>query len=522
MICNEADRKFKFIEEPLKERLKKNSITNILYFILTFPLLFFLTPLILKYVGKEVYGIWVLTGTILIFIELFANMQMSSSVSILVPKFDPQKEEKDINEICNTLIVFYFVISVIVGVLYLFFKNDIISIFFKIDKQNIETTHFILTVSIYFFLINFIITGFAYLMGGFNIFYINNILHIIIGYIRAALMVFVLFTGYGIKGIVIVQMTTTLFESIILAFFTKMVFPPLRIGFKYFSLTKLKIMLGISIKLLFSRIAVQINNNIDKLILGYFLNPVIIAYYQLGSGIAKYITSVPEMLGVSSLLPAASELKTKKQSEKIIILYNRVNKYIFFIALLLCSGFIIFGREFINLWLGKGYDDAYIALTILSIAYTLGVAGLVAMNLLNGMEKINETMTVSIICAIINIILSVILTKFYGLKGAAFGTLISMGLGAILYYILFYKIVQSHLNLIDVLIKPLVCILLAFVCNYFIEKQIGENINWILFFGKIIIFSIIYFLMANFVVRQFDDYDRDIIKNYIPFLKIIK
>ncbi|MCX7698535.1 MAG: oligosaccharide flippase family protein, partial [Candidatus Goldbacteria bacterium] len=290
MIDNESGGNFKFINEPLKERLKKNSITNILYFILTLPLLFFLTPLILKYVGKEVYGIWVLTGTILIFIEIFANMQMSSSVSILVPKFDPKKEEKDINEICNTLIVFYFVISVIIGILYLFLKNNIVSIFFKVDKQNIETTHFILTVSIYFFLINFIITGFAYLMGGFNIFYVNNILHIIISYIRAALMVFVLFTGYGIKGIVIVQMTTTLFESIILAFFTKMVFPPLRISFKYFSLTKLKIMLGISIKLLFSRIAIQINNNIDKLILGYFLNPVIIAYYQLGSAIAKYIT----------------------------------------------------------------------------------------------------------------------------------------------------------------------------------------------------------------------------------------
>lgn len=511
--------KLRFLNEPLKERLKKNSITNILHFVLTFPVLFFITPLILKYVGKEAYGIWVLAGTILIFVELFANMQMSSALSILVPKYDVKRDEKDINQICNTLIVFYFSITVFVFILYFFWRENVINLFFKVDKNNFETANFVLTASIYFFLINFVITGFAYLMSGFNIFYINNIAHIVIGYVRAGLMILVLFAGYGIKGIVLVQMTTTLFETIFLAFFTKVVFPPLKIGFKYFSLEKFKMMFSIGVRLLFSRIAVQVNSNIDKLILGYFLNPVIIAYYQLGAGIAKYITSVPEMLGLSSLLPAASELKSKNQNEKIAVLYNRVNKYIFFIALLLCFGFIIFGREFINLWLGKGYDEAYTVLAILSVAYAFGVAGFAAMNLLNGMEKINETMFVSIICAVVNITLSIILTKYYGLKGAASGTLISMGLGSILFYFLFYKIIKCHLNLIDVFIKPLICILAAFFVNYLIEMKTEIKANWILFFGKTFVFSAVYFFMAYFIVRQFDNYDKDIIKSYIPIFK---
>lgn len=509
----------RFLNDPLKERLKKNSITNILYFGLTFPILFFITPLILKYVGKEIYGIWVLTGTILIFIELFANMQMSSAVSILIPKYDNKKDVNEINQICNTLVIFYFFVSVFIFVLYFIFRENLINLFFKVEKNNIEIANFILTVSLYIFLINFIITGFVYLLGGFNIFYINNILHIIFGFLRAGLMVFVLFAGYGIKGIVLVQMITTLFETILLVFFTKIVFPPLQFGLIYFNFEKLKAMIGISVKLLFSKIAIQINNNIDKLILGYFLNPVIITYYQLGAGIAKYITSVPEMLGLSSLLPAASELKTRKQTEKIVILYNRVNKYIFFMAFLLCAGFIIFGREFINLWLGNGYDEAYTALTILSIAYVLGIMGFAAMNLLNGMEKINETMFVSIICAVVNVILSIILTRYYGLKGAATGTLISMGIGSLLFYFLFYKIIKCHLNLIDVFLKPLICVMVAFSVNYLIEIKISIGANWILFFGKTLIFSFVYFFMSYFVVGLFDNYDKEIVKSYIPIFR---
>jgi len=510
---------WKFLDEPLKERLKKNSITNILYFILTFPILFFITPLIIKYVGKELYGVWVLTGTILVFVELFANMQMSSAISILIPKFDAKKQGKDINEFCNTLFFFYFFISVLFLIIYFLFKEDIINIFFKVDKSYFGLVSFILTFSMCLFFMNFVLLGITYVLGGFNIFYINNIMHIIIGYLRAGLMVFVLFSGFGIKGIVIVQMTTILFETIILVFFTKIVFSGLKIGINYFSLDKLKIMFNMAFKLLFSRIAVQFNNNIDKLILGYFLNPVVIAYYQLGAGIAKYITSIPEMLGLASLLPAASELKAKNQNEKIAILYNRVNKYIFFVAILLCSGFIIFGKDFINLWLGEGFYDAYVALSVLSIAYTLGIAGFAAMNLLNGMEKINETMVVSIITAILNIILSILLTKFYGLKGAATGTLISMGVGSILFYILFFKIVRIHLNIIDVFIKPVICVIIAYGCNYLIELRIVLKMNWMVFSGKTILFSIIYILAAYFVVSLFDNYDKDIIKNYLPFLK---
>ncbi|HPD18617.1 MAG TPA: oligosaccharide flippase family protein [Candidatus Goldiibacteriota bacterium] len=511
---------FRFINEPLKNRLKKNSITNILYFVLTLPIIFFITPLILKYVGKEAYGIWVIAGTILIFVELFTNMQMSAAVSILIPKYDVNKNKKDLNEICNTLVFFYFLTSVLVFVLYFFFKGNIINLFFNVEKNSVETVNFVLTASIYLFLINFVISGFVYFMNGFNVFYINSIMHIITGYVRAGLMVFVLFAGYGIKGIVIVQMTTTLAETIILVFFAKVIFPPLKIGLKYVNFEKFKTMFNVGSRLFFSRVATQINNNVDKLILGYFLNPVMTAYYQIGSSIAKGITNIPEILGLYSLLPAASELKNKNQNNKIPVLYNRVNKYIFFVALFLCSGFIIFGREFINLWLGRGYNEAYMVLRILSIAYTLGVAGYAAMNLLNGMEKINETMTVSIVCAIINVMLSIVLTKFYGLKGAAVGTLISMGISAVWFYLLFYKIIKCHLNLVEIFIKPLLCILAAFCINFLIELKIITYSNWMLFFVKIFIFSVIYFFMSYFVVRQFDDYDRDIIKSYNPLSKL--
>ena len=146
--------KLKHIKEPLKERLKKNSITNILHFILTFPLMFIITPMILKYVGKELYGVWALTGTILIFVELFGGIQTSSALSILVPRYNPETQNKDINELVNTMFVFYLFSAMVFLILYLLTQSSILKLFFNVKKEIIPLTKFIISFSLYLSLIH--------------------------------------------------------------------------------------------------------------------------------------------------------------------------------------------------------------------------------------------------------------------------------------------------------------------------------------------------------------------------------
>ena len=88
------------VEETIKEKVKKNTISSLAFFILTFPIMFIVTPLILKFAGKEAYGIWAITATIIAFLE-FIGLQTPTALSINIPKYDLKKGGMEINGLLN-------------------------------------------------------------------------------------------------------------------------------------------------------------------------------------------------------------------------------------------------------------------------------------------------------------------------------------------------------------------------------------------------------------------------------------
>ena len=504
------------VEETLKEKVKKNTISSLAFFILTFPIMFIVTPLILKFAGKEAYGIWAITATIIAFLE-FIGLQTPTALSINIPKYDLKKGGQEINGLLNTLFVFYIAMALLVIAGYFGFQSLIIQHIFKADTLLIDDARFVLTASILLYLFNFVILAFAYISVGFNLVYPANIMHIIIGWLRLGAFVWVLIAGYGIKGVAVVQGISIIVETIALIIWMKIVYPPLAFNPLLFSFKKLKDLLGLSVKLLFTRLAVTVNYNIDKMVLAYFVNPIMVAYYQIGSGIAKYITMVSDMLGVTTLVPAAAELKNKNEFGKLFNLYSRINKYIFFLAIFFTVAIIIFGKEFIYLWLGSGYETVYQVMVFLSVTYCISLIGTPAMQVLNGLEHVNSPMIAGGLTALLNIILSIILVKYFGLTGALIGTGISMSIGALVMYYLFYKRMKKSINVIDTFLKPLAA---SFVAAGFLIL-VGHMFppGWMFFFLKAFIFSIIYLFGALFIFKQFDWYDLDLIKGYLPFLK---
>lgn len=502
---------FKYLYEPLKARLRKNSITNILFFVVTLPILFIITPIILKFVGKEVYGIWALTGTILVFIELIGGLQSSSALGVVIPKYDPKKQSREINEIINTLFVFYFFTAALLCLIYFFSESFIIKTFFKVSETQLDVVKFILSVSFYLFMLNFVLTGYAHLLASFNIIYVHNILHIIIGYLRLGLMAYFLFASYGIKSVVIIQMTTTIIETLIIIIIMKKMFPLLALNPFLFRIDKLKILLSLSIRIFFTRAAGLINYNFDKLILGWLINPVMVAYYQIAASITKYIATIPDMLGMHSLLPAAAELKAKNKNEKIAILYNRASKYILFMGIFLMSGIIVFGKEFINLWLGCGYEQAYLIMIFLAAGYTYNLLGYAPTFILNGMGRINEPMIISIVTALLNIVLSTLLALKFGLYGTLMGTVISMFAGTTALFLIFYKMTGCMVAFKNIFLKPVIAGLIAYIPIYFINTNIEINNSLILFLVKVLLFTLI-FMTSIFAVKYFDKDDFEIIK----------
>jgi len=504
---------WRYIEEPLKEKLKKNTATMLLFFITTFPLAFIITPMVLKYTGKELYGVWALVTTLLVFVELIGGLQMPSAMSIMAPKYDPRTRHKDINEIANTMFFYYLASAFVLALIYLLFGDVIFKMFFKVTPENLNDSAFVAAFSFYAFLVNFVMLGFVYLLNALNVMYFTNVVHIIIAYLRTAAMIGTLLLGYGIKGVVAAQMVSILAETVILLFCLKKVYPALELSASHISVKKFREMISLSLKLLSSKAAVLVGQNADKLILGYFINPVYAAYYQIGASVSKYISLLPEMMGLNSLMPAASELKARDMHNKIHVMFVRVTRYIFFAGILLCSGILVFGNEFITLWLGSGYEEAFLAMVVLAAAYTASLIGYPAMNILNGMERVKEVMWASIGAAVLNIVLSVILTKLYGLTGTLISAAISLTAGGFALYIIYRVISGKAGGIILAVVKPLLAAVVSLGVVASVEYFIGQETGWLLLSAKALLFTAVYAGVCIFVFKVLDEKDIELVKS---------
>jgi hypothetical protein len=120
---------------------------------------------------------------------------------------------------------------------------------------------------------------------------------------------------------------------------------------------------------------------------------------------------------------------------------------------------------------------------------------------------------------VLNIVLSATRTYKFGLRGALVGTVISITIGAVMLYVLFVKILKHSMDFINVFFKPLVSVAAAFLINYLIELKKPRPIRGKCFFLQDHPVCRGLFYHQHICLKQFDEYNIDLLGGYLPFLK---
>ena len=87
--------------------------------------------------------------------------------------------------------------------------------------------------------------------------------------------------------------------------------------------------------------------------------------------------------------------------------------------MLLISGFILFGREFIALWAGKDYSIAYAIVLVLIIPAAIPNMQSIGVLIMQAMNKHQFRAILYLICAILNVCMSIPAGIKYGPLGCA-------------------------------------------------------------------------------------------------------
>ena len=210
---------------------------------------------------------------------------------------------------------------------------------------------------------------------------------------------------------------------------------------------------------------------------------------------------------------------TKSNNDnEISDLFIRTGRIQYIIMAYILSGFIVFGRQFINLWAGPGYENAYIISVLFFVSLLIPLIQNLGITILQARNQMKFRSLLYIGIALGSLALQIILARRFGGIGCAVAVAGALLLGQGLIMNIYYSkkqginIMRFWKEILKMSIVPIVVILLSIlvVKNYNID-------SWEKLLITVFIFSLAY--IPLFWCLSMNKYERNLLKS--PILKII-
>lgn len=221
----------------------------------------------------------------------------------------------------------------------------------------------------------------------------------------------------------------------------------------------------------------QINANIDNVILARICGTAEVAVNAVGVMICSYYTLFSTSIS-KVYTPKIHRLvhdgdhERNAERNRLTEFFTSIGRIQFMILALVSSGFIIFGRDFITLWAGNSFKDAYAVCVLRMLPATVPLIQNVGIEIQRAQHRHYYRAFVYSGMAFANVVMTLLLAHRFGSVGAAFatGTATLFANGLIMNYIYHKKINidvlrfwRSILSLLKGMIVPFTLGALAFI-----------------------------------------------------------
>ena len=181
----------------------------------------------------------------------------------------------------------------------------------------------------------------------------------------------------------------------------------------------------------------------------------------------------------------------------------KIGRYSLIILLFILCGFMLFGQQFIYLWVGKTYVDSWIIALMVMIAYTLPLTQAFANSILEAKSIFSYKAICYISLLALGTLLGALLVKQYGVLGLISGTTLGWIISQVIMNFYYHNKLQLEIPRFfkEVTNKILLVFFILLFMSYFLYLIPGHG--WFNLLIKIIIYSILFsFLMFKFGVNK--------------------
>ena len=490
-------------DHPLKKpSLKINAASNWISFAVIVATGVILTPIITEQLGKTGYGIWSLVGSLIGYYGLL-NLGVGSAITRYIARHTAQKNEKALNEVASTVFVM-FILTGLAATTFSFLFAEEVAAFFNVKpdlQNNFKILIWIIGTTTG---IGFTTEALAAIVNAREHFVSTNIVRIMSILLRAFLTIIFLNLGYGLISVAIAPFLSTVASTFANIYLYKKYASDIDLSLKYANKKTLKMLLIYGGTTTIIVLADLMRSNFDNIIIGKLIGLEAVGIYSIATLLVRHMSN-SVTAGLSALTPRFASLDGMGDKSKIKTLFLKALSISSFLAFGAGMIAVIFGEQFISWWVGKEFTEASSVLIILAGASAFGLTQNPAIGLLYALNKHKAYAIATIIEAIFNVALSLILVSKYGLIGVAIGTAIPMLISKILVMPIYAsKAIEIPLSIyLKASIRPAVISILIVTIAYTtpLHKSLPDRIEYIA--GTAVLIGLIYSVACfNFIRKQ--------------------
>lgn len=240
----------------------------------------------------------------------------------------------------------------------------------------------------------------------------------------------------------------------------------------------------------------------NQIILGIISGTTAVAVYSIASLIyMNYMALSTAISGV--YLPHVTGMVARKEPiSSLSELFIQIGRWQYYLLALVATGFIIFGKQFIALWAGPGFEDSYIITLLIILPFTVDLIQNIGLAIMQAMNRYDFRARIYFLTGILNLLLAIPMGIKYGGIGCAVATGISMivGNGFIMNW---YYAKEIHLAISSfwrqigkISIVTLVCLMIGYIANEFIWPHGGMAVFIIKASGYTLLYLVMIYAFA--------------------------
>ena len=185
-------------------------------------------------------------------------------------------------------------------------------------------------------------------------------------------------------------------------------------------------------------ISYSIYKLMDKIMIGMFTDVSNVAFYENAEKIINVPTLVVAALG-TVMMPRISNLISNNNVDDAKKYFNASIEFVFFFSIPVVFGLIFVGSDLCQIYLGNDFIKSGQILQLLSVTvFFVSIANVVRTQYLIPMAKDKIYIISTVLGAVINFILNIILIQMIGVSGACIGTIVAE------FVVMFYQIILTR------------------------------------------------------------------------------